>query len=726
MSIKQAQLTPLQAAHEFANKVIQRGFSFEALYEYTDLDGEPVFWRIRTKHPHSKEKWIRFMTLTAEGYQPQGPACPDGYPLYRLPSLVNPVSMPIYVVEGEPAADALVNLGFTATTSGAADSARRANWQVLAGRDIVIWPDYDDAGTRYCDTVAQILHGLGCRVQIIEADQLNLPRKGDVVDWLQAHPHATAAEIRSLPSRTYGQSAPAVESDGPEWPELKEIAAPLKPVPAFDADTLLPEVLRDWVMDEANRMGCQPDFIAVTALTSIGAVVGARCAMRPKALDNWLVVPNLWGGIVGVPAAKKSPAMSAAHNPLNRLIARANDAYHAETLAFTLEKEVFDIQEETIHARMKSAAKVKNGKGEDIHALKDEMKAHRDQATEAPTLKRYRTNDTTVEKLGELLRDNPTGMLVMRDELVGLISTWDKEGREGERSFYLEGWNGSASFDTDRIGRGAIFIKNLCLSVFGGIQPDKLTLYLEQASNAMSNDGMLQRFQMLVYPDKPDWDYRDRGPDLALLKRVYDVFDLLAEFDPLAWGAAPASEIAKFPHFCFDDAAQAVFIAWLTEMHTIRLPQEEEPMIEQHLSKYDKLFPALAMLLHLIECAATGARGPVTAKAALRAAAWCEYLEAHARRCYGLLIDGGFRSAYALVEKIKAGKLQDHFTARDIRRNRWRFLSSDDAVQAALDWLEDDGWLWSYDVGGGQGMGRRTVRYLINPKAANKGTPLAS
>ena len=30
-----------------------------------------------------------------------------------------------------------------------------------------------------------------------------------------------------------------------------------------------------------------------------------------------------------------------------------------------------------------------------------------EQAPEAPTLRRYKTNDSTVEKLGELLRDNP-------------------------------------------------------------------------------------------------------------------------------------------------------------------------------------------------------------------------------------------------------------------------------------------------------------------------------
>jgi hypothetical protein len=100
----------------------------------------------------------------------------------------------------------------------------------------------------------------------------------------------------------------------------------------------------------------------------------------------------------------------------------------------------------------------------------------------------------------------------------------------------------------------------------------------------------------------------------------------------------------------------------------------------------------------------------------VRAAAWCEYLEAHARRCYGLLKDDGLRSAQALAAKLKRASLQDGFTLRDVRRNQWRNLTADDAIQAALDWLEDEHWLQSEPTGGsGPGSGRRTLRYHINP-----------
>lgn len=506
------------------------------------------------------------------------------------------------------------------------------------------------------------------------------------------------------------------------WPEPKPIQAALPPVPAFDGETLLPEALRGWVMDEADRMQCPPDFVAAGALTALGAIIGARCAIKPKARDSWLIVPNLWGGIVGLPSAKKSPAIGAALKPLDRLIARAMEAHQAEREAFEAEKTVFEARQDAIEGRIKTAAKAKDSKGENLDNLARELQGHRQQAPAAPVLRRYKSNDTTVEKLGELLRENPTGLLVLRDELVGLLASWDREGREGERAFYLEAWNGNTSFDTDRIGRGSIFIPNLCVSIFGGIQPDKLVGYLEQAANALANDGMLQRFQLLVYPDLGVWEWRDRVPAKEARDRAFAVFDAVAEFDPEAWGAAPADDFAKFPSFRFDEAAQEVFIEWSGELHRTKLPGEDHPMIAQHLAKFDKLFPALALILHLVDCVATGQRGAVKVESALRAAAWCDYLEAHARRCYGLLADDGLRAAQALADKLRQAKLQDGFTARDVRRNQWRSLTTDEAVQAALDWLEDEGWLRAEEVGGaGPGTGRRTWRYSINPKVVKTG-----
>lgn len=708
---------PQLAARRLAAGALREGYKPQALHKYTDTDGTPLHWRIRLKNPDTGDKWIRPMKLNGDGYVLGEPDYPEGKPLYRLRDLAAQPDDPVIVCEGEWCADALAKAGALATTSGAADSAGKTDWRALAGRRVILWPDNDEAGQRYADAVAAILLALGCTVFIVDVAVLGLPPKGDAVDWLGAHPDAMAADIAALPAIAVGASVVG----GDAWPAPKPIQAALHPVPAFDADTLLPEALRGWVMDDADRMPCPPDFVAAGALVALGAIIGARCAIKPKSLDSWLIVPNLWGGIVGLPSAKKSPAIGAALKPLDRLIARAMEAHQADQEAFAAEKTVFEARKDAIESRIKVAAKDAK-KADNLDGLAKELQGYRQQAPDAPTLRRYKSNDTTIEKLGELLRENPAGLLVLRDELVGLIASWDREGREAERAFYLEAWNGNASFDTDRIGRGSIFIPNLCVSIFGGIQPDKLTGYLEQAAHALANDGMLQRFQLLVFPDHCAWEWRNRIPAKEARDRAYAVFDTLADFDPVAWGASPADDFAKFPHFFFDEAAQQIFIEWSGELHGSKMPAEDHPIIQQHLAKFDKLFPALALILHLVDCAATGRRGPVTAESALRAAAWCDYLEAHARRCYGLLTDDGLRAAQALADKLRQGKLAGGFTARDVRRNQWRSLTTDEAVQAALDWLEDEHWLRAEEVGGtGPGTGRRTYRYFVNPRATRAG-----
>ena len=140
-----------------------------------------------------------------------------------------------------------------------------------------------------------------------------------------------------------------------DWRDPKPIQAELRP-----------DALRSWVMDEADRMPCAPDFVAAAATVALGTIIGARCAIKPKAKDDWLVVPNLWGGLVGLPSAKKSPAIGAALKPLDRLIAQAIEAHKTNLEAFEAGKTAFEARKEALEHRIKAAAKAKGGKAEDL------------------------------------------------------------------------------------------------------------------------------------------------------------------------------------------------------------------------------------------------------------------------------------------------------------------------------------------------------------------------
>ena len=192
--------TPKEAARRLSKSVLERGFEPEALHKYTDENGKVLYWRIRCKHPVTKEKTIRPMRLGPDSYELKEPEFPDGKPLYGLCRLVDNPNKVVWVVEGEQKADALNKHGLIAITSGGATSTGTTNWMSLQDRTVRIWPDNDEAGKSYAKAVMDKLRGMGCNVSCIDVETLGLGPKEDCVDWLGTHPKATGADIEALPN----------------------------------------------------------------------------------------------------------------------------------------------------------------------------------------------------------------------------------------------------------------------------------------------------------------------------------------------------------------------------------------------------------------------------------------------------------------------------------------------------------------------------------------------
>jgi shikimate kinase len=193
-----------QAAKTITEKQRKEGYVSTGLYLYMDTDGNIIFVRLRMDHANG-DKWIRPLSRDDDGNwtQLKEPVFTEGKPLYNIPSIVKEPDKPVFIVEGEKCANALNKLGLIATTSGGASSANDANWQILAGREVVVWPDNDLAGMQYAKEVTAKLTLLNATVQLIDISNLNLPAKGDCVDWLEGfletHGHeATKADIEIL------------------------------------------------------------------------------------------------------------------------------------------------------------------------------------------------------------------------------------------------------------------------------------------------------------------------------------------------------------------------------------------------------------------------------------------------------------------------------------------------------------------------------------------------
>jgi uncharacterized protein (DUF927 family) len=189
-----------QEAFKLISKLLSEGYELVAIHPYCTVKREPIYWRLRLKHPVSGKKIILPMRQDEKGgYVLKEPKFSGRKKtLYRQSDIAEQPKEPIYVVEGEACADQLVEVGLLATTSGGSTSAKSTDWSLLAGRVVIVWPDANGAGLKYAEDVTEILLKLGCSVQWVDIEKLNPPDGGDCIDWLIDHPDATKEDIRQL------------------------------------------------------------------------------------------------------------------------------------------------------------------------------------------------------------------------------------------------------------------------------------------------------------------------------------------------------------------------------------------------------------------------------------------------------------------------------------------------------------------------------------------------
>ncbi len=525
----------------------------------------------------------------------------------------------------------------------------------------------------------------------IGAELCICPMDSDFNDLQQAQGISAVQQALKKTRRLSGDSGPIPLPDE------------LLPVMPFEF-ALLSESLQPWAIDISDRLQCPPDFIAVAIMTALAAVIGRKVGIRPQAHTDWTVVSNMWALVVGRPGVLKSPALEAGLAPLKRLIATANDLYQMAQEEYQLESLAAKLKKE---AKEKQARKLleKNPDTDLLAVLAvDEVPA--------PTLKRYLANDSTPASLGELLRQNPNGLMVFRDEVVSLLKSLDRDGQEEGRGFYLTAWNGDSPYTFDRIGRGLnLTIPAICLSLLGGTQPGRLSEYVRAAvKGGAADDGLIQRFSLAVWPDlKKKWHNVDRRPDTQAKNQAFEVFEYLDKFNPIEIGAIQDTDFDGspdgIPYLRFESAAVELFLEWRTNLEQ-ELRSDLHPALESHFAKYRKLIPSLALIIHL----ANGCTGLVSEPATLQALAWGEYLDSHARRIYGSVTQPDVSTAKAILSKIKNGALESPFTSHEVWRPGWSKLTDRDQVKDALELLEDYNWLSTEQVKTG---GRPKILYYF-------------
>ena len=472
----------------------------------------------------------------------------------------------------------------------------------------------------------------------------------------------------------------------------------LLPVEKFDYRLLPDGTFADHVRDLSERMNCPPDYLAVAVMVVLGTVIGRSHQIKPKQYDDWTVVPNLWGLIIGSPSVMKTPALESIMYFLKRIDAEGKEQFDAEMRTYECDKEFGRAEREQV--KKEAGVLLKDNKRDEARALyqsQDEL--------EPPVRKTHFTNDSTIEMMGELESQNPNGLLLCRDEIHGFLRTIDSENRPNDRAFFLEGFNGTGSYRCDRIGRGTIDIKHHVISLLGTIQPGRFASYVHGAIQQGScDDGFAQRFQLAVYPDESSkWVNVDRPPNDEVKDEAYSIVKKLAD----------KAKVDEPVTYRFTPEAQVIFNEWLADLENTKLRNtDDHPVLVAHFTKYRSLLPSIALIIHLVDTRDTE-KAAVSENAIVKACGWCDYLESHARRIYSDATHNPVKAAKLILAKIKSGKLTNGFSARELRRKEWSGLTDATEIREGLETLVEEGYLIDCVVAT---KGKPSVTFRIHPE----------
>lgn len=332
------------------------------------------------------------------------------------------------------------------------------------------------------------------------------------------------------------------------------------------------------MMETAEAMPTTPAFIFTTFLAVAASRIGtaARVIVKASARYTQLCIMNT--AIVAPSGAKKTPAQRIVIDPLMEMEAEAGKQHAQEMEEFTQVQADYE-------------AAVNKYKG----LKKDDKAANFPTKPKPPVRRRFVTKDATIESLQAIHADNPRGLLVYRDELIGGRKSRNayRGGLGADGEIELELFNGSP-ITVDRKS-GSIFLPKSAISRTGSIQLEVLRKSLGDHSD---DNGENARWLYCAEPAPPGYinlTGRDADVDTGIstaCRKLYEDLDQVPDRDYFLSFEAKQ----RFQNW------QHQLVDWARE--------ETQPGLALAYPKFESYTVRLALLLHITNSVLRGNLDP--------------------------------------------------------------------------------------------------------------------
>jgi hypothetical protein len=485
--------------------------------------------------------------------------------------------------------------------------------------------------------------------------------------------------------RTHRTTGPAAGRDAPaastRAPGPVRTLPPFRPFPVV----ALPGPLDRFVTEAAEAIGCDPAYVALPLLSATASAVGNSRTIRLK--RGWDEPCIVWSAIIGDSGTLKSPAYKAVMAPLVRL------------------------QRKLLQEHKGKAAEYQTALAKWRGEKRDGGESEAGDKPEEPGLERVYVSDITIERLAEVLEDNPRGVLVARDELSGWLGSFGKyKGKQGGSDLpnWLEMWSaGAIQYDRKTGDRRTIFVPRAAASVTGGIQPGTLARAL---TPEFLDAGLAARL-LLAMPDRRRKKWTDAELDPATEKRFAELFEKLRTL-PMRDGERGD----KLPVAVkLDSAAKATWVRHYD--HFAGEQEAAEGEIAAALSKLEAYAARLALLHYAVRSVVQGldCTGPIPTGSLEAGIVMAQWFAHEARRIYAILSESeDERDTRRLVEFIRSRG--GSMSGRDLQRANGRKYPTVEHAEAALDALVGAGLArWEELPANPSGGRHRAQRLILRP-----------
>jgi hypothetical protein len=555
----------------------------------------------------------------------------------------------------------------------------------MAGREVVILPDHDDAGEKYAVDVMRLATVAGAKsVRVVRLVELweGIPKHGDMADLVEHRGGCIDSIRKAVETLTIKTEPEAVTPDTPAVPAYA----------AFPAG-VLPEPIRRFVADGAKSIGCDPSYLALPLLSALASAIGNTRRIVLK--RGWAEPAIVWTAIVGDSGTAKSPALELALRPIRK---RQHEAMkqHVEAM-----KEYADV----LASHERDVAQWKRSKSDKPPPAKPE----------APLADRCWTDDATTEAMAVLLQQTPRGLLMVRDELAGWFNFDRYAGGKGggDAAKWLEMFGGRPML-VDRKTGGTSYVPCAAVSIAGGIQPETLRRALVQEHR---DNGLAARLLLTCPTPKPKrWTEADVSADTeTAVARVFDqLFGLKPETDDAG------NEYPKL--VTLSDDGKRAWVTFYNEhaSEQVNLSGDEAAA----WSKLEGYAARLALVVHMTRWAAGDATlresAQVDEASIAAGVVLARWFGDEARRVYAIFGESDEeRECRRLVEWIqrKGGTA----TVRDLTRGPREYRGDPERAARALGKLVAAGvGRWELDEHAG-GRGRPTDRFRLLSRSSDTG-----